>query len=186
MRPGFSAASRSQLPAVQHTTTSPTSVMTANGAWIYNHVGANLSGILVILLGAGVWRMMSPDLLGRVGAATRLAAGTSTFFDGIFRLDCRGIDPRCDNVSRHSHAHKIESRFTAALTLLSPLILTVASRRKATCRTRGFQPSRSPEGRRDPRIACTWPINRPVAHQKVGGRNADAVAPASRGGRPPA
>jgi len=103
--------------------------MTAAGPWIYNQVGANLTGLLVVLLGLGVWRALSPDVIGRIGAAVLIAEGISTFFDGIFRLDCRGIDSACDNVSWHSRAHKIESGFTGAFSLLAPLILAFAFRR---------------------------------------------------------
>ena len=108
--------------------------MTAASPWIYNQVGANLTGILVILLGLGLWRALSPDVIGRIGAAVLVAEGISTFFDGIFHLDCRGIDAACDNASWHSHAHKIESGFTAAFSLLAPLILSFAFRRNAPWR----------------------------------------------------
>lgn len=108
--------------------------ITAGSAWIYNQVGANLTAILVILLGLGLWRALSPDVVGRLGAAILVASAISTFFDGIFRLDCRGIDANCKNVSWHSHAHKIESGFTAALTLLAPLVLAFAFRRNPAWR----------------------------------------------------
>jgi hypothetical protein len=83
----------------------------------------------VALLGLGLWRALSPDVLGRFGSAVLVAEGISTFFDGIFRLDCRGIDDACANVSWHSRAHKIESGFTGAFALLAPLILAFAFRR---------------------------------------------------------
>jgi hypothetical membrane protein len=102
---------------------------TAASPWIYNQVGANLTGILVVLLGLGLWRALSPDVIGRIGAAVLIAEGISTFFDGIFHLDCQGIDAACDNVSWQSRAHKIESGFTAAFSLLAPLILAFAFRR---------------------------------------------------------
>ena len=86
------------------------------------------------MLGLGLWQTLSPDIVGRLGSAVLVAAGISTFFDGIFRLDCQGIDVGCDNVSWHSHAHKVESGFTAALTLLAPLVLAVAFRRNAEWR----------------------------------------------------
>jgi hypothetical protein len=108
--------------------------MTAATPWIYNQVGANLTAILVVLLGLGLWRALSPDVIGRIGAAVLIAEGISTFFDGIFRLDCRGIDAACDNVSWHSRAHKIESGFTGAFSLLAPLILAFAFRRNAAWR----------------------------------------------------
>jgi len=103
--------------------------MTATSPWIYNQVGANLTGVLVVLLGLGLWRALSPDVIGRIGAAVLMAEGASTFFDGIFHLDCQGIDAACDNVSWHSRAHKIESGFTGGLSLLAPLILAFAFRR---------------------------------------------------------
>jgi uncharacterized protein DUF998 len=94
--------------------------MTATSPWIYNQVGVNLTGVVVVLLGLGLWRALSPDVIGRIGTALLIAEGTSTFFDSIFHFDCQGIDAACDDVSWHSRAHKIESDFTAALSLLAP------------------------------------------------------------------
>ena len=108
--------------------------VTAASPWVYNQIGANLTGILVVLLGLGLWRALSPDVIGRVGAAVLIAEGISTFFDGIFHLDCRGIDAACDNVSWHSRAHKIESGFTGAFSLLAPLVLAFAFRRNPAWR----------------------------------------------------
>jgi len=108
--------------------------ITAASPWIYNQIGANLTGILVVVLGLGVWRALSPDVIGRVGAAVLIAEGISTFFDGIFHLDCRGIDAACDNTSWHSHAHKVESGFTGAFSLLAPLLLAFAFRRNPAWR----------------------------------------------------
>jgi hypothetical protein len=58
-----------------------------------------------------------------------VAAGVGTFLDGIFRLDCQGIDSACENDSWHSSAHKIESGVTVGATLLAPLLLALAFRR---------------------------------------------------------
>jgi hypothetical protein len=102
---------------------------TADSAWIYNQIGANLTGLLVVGLALGLWWALSPDLLGRLGSAVLLLAGAGAFLDGLFRLDCRGIDAACTNNSWHSHAHKIESGFTAAATLGAPLVLAFAFRR---------------------------------------------------------
>jgi Protein of unknown function (DUF998) len=102
---------------------------TANSAWLYNQVGANLTGLLVLALALGLWRALSPDTLGRVGAGALVVAGIGAFLDGIFRLDCRGIDSACTNHSWHSDAHRIESGFTGAATLLAPLVLAFAFRR---------------------------------------------------------
>jgi hypothetical protein len=102
---------------------------TADSAWIYNQIGANLTGLLVVGLALGLWRALSPDLLGRLGSAVLLVAGAGAFLDGLFRLDCRGIDAACTNDSWHSHAHKIESGITAGATLVAPLVLAFAFRR---------------------------------------------------------
>jgi hypothetical membrane protein len=103
--------------------------VTASSSWIYNRIGANLTGVLVVALALGLWRALSPDVLGRLGAAALLAAGAGAVLDGFFRLDCRGIDAGCTNDSWHSHAHKIESGITAAAVIAAPLILAFAFRR---------------------------------------------------------
>src|SRR5204863_9748087 len=100
--------------------------LTATSPWLYNQVAANLSGLLVVALGVGLWRTLSPSRLGRLGAATLVATGIGTFLDGMFRLDCQGIDVACTNDSWHSHAHKIESAFTVGATFLAQLILAAA------------------------------------------------------------
>ncbi len=102
--------------------------LTANKAWIYNQIGDNLTGIL-ILLGLGLWRALSPDVLGRIGAGAVMLTGLVVFLEGFFRLDCRGIDPGCTNESWHSSAHKMNNRFTVAATIAAPLILAFAFRR---------------------------------------------------------
>lgn len=102
---------------------------TASSAWIYNRIGANVTGLLVVALAVGLWRALSPDLLGRLGAGVLVVAGAGAFVDGFFRLDCRGIDAGCTNDSWHSHAHKVESGITAAATLAAPLILAFTFRR---------------------------------------------------------
>jgi hypothetical membrane protein len=108
--------------------------MTAKSAWLYNQVGANLSGLLVVALALGLWRVLGPDVLGRIGAGALVVGGVGAFLDGLFRLDCRGIDAACTNDSWHSHAHKIESGVTGAATLIAPVILAFAFRRNPTWR----------------------------------------------------
>ena len=109
--------------------------VTASSAWLYNQLAANLTGLLVIVLAIGLWSALSPDLLGRLGSVALIVAGAGTFLDGIFRLDCRGIDAACTNDSWHSHAHKIESGVTGAATLLAPLLLAFAFRRDPSWRS---------------------------------------------------
>jgi hypothetical protein len=103
--------------------------LTAADSWFYNQIGANLTGLLVLAVGVALWRALSPDVFGRIGAALMVVLGLGAFLDGLFRLDCRGIDTHCDNTSWHAHAHKIESGFTGAATLLAPLVLAFAFRR---------------------------------------------------------
>jgi hypothetical protein len=103
--------------------------MTAKSAWLYNQIGSNVTGLLIVALALGLWRALSPDALGRIGACALAVAGVGVFLDGLFRLDCRGIDAACTNDSWHSHAHKIESGITGAATLIAPVILAFAFRR---------------------------------------------------------
>ena len=108
---------------------------TANDPWLYNQIGANLTGLLVVVFGLGLWRALSPDVLGRIGSLAVIVSGAGAFLDGIFRLDCRGIDQACQNTSWHSHAHKIESGITGAAFLLAPPILAFAFRRNPAWRS---------------------------------------------------
>jgi hypothetical membrane protein len=103
--------------------------LTASSPWLYNQVGANLTGLFLVALGLGLWSALGSGLLARLGSGALLVAGTGLFLDGIFRLDCQGIDAGCDNVSWHSSAHKIESGFTAAGLFIAPLVLAFAFRR---------------------------------------------------------
>ena len=63
---------------------------TASSSWIYNRIGANLTGVLVVAFAPGLWRALSPDVLGRLGAGALLIAGAGAVLDGFFDLDCRG------------------------------------------------------------------------------------------------
>jgi hypothetical membrane protein len=111
-----------------HDDLSDLGAMTANMAWIYNQIGDNLSGILVIILGLGLWRALSPDVLGRIGAGAVMLMGFVFFIEGFLRLDCRGIDAGCTNESWHSSAHKMNSRLSV-VAIAAPLILAFAFRR---------------------------------------------------------
>jgi Protein of unknown function (DUF998) len=109
--------------------TSDLGALTANKAWIFNQIGSNLTGILIILFGLGLWRALSPDVLGRIGAGAVMLTGLGIFVTGFFRLDCRGIDPGCTNDSWNSAAHKMNNRFLVAVAFAAPLILAFAFRR---------------------------------------------------------
>jgi hypothetical protein len=104
--------------------------LTASKPWLYNQLASNVTGVLVMVLGIGLWRALSPSRLGRAGAAALIATGVGGFLDGLFRLDCQTpIDAGCSNDSWHSHAHKIESGFTAVAPFLAFLLLALAFRR---------------------------------------------------------
>lgn len=102
---------------------------TASSAWLYNQLAANLTGILVLGFALGLWTALGRGLLSRAGVLGLVVVGTGLFLDGLFRLDCQGIDAGCDNTSWHSSAHRIESAATAAALLLTPLVLAFAFRR---------------------------------------------------------
>ena len=103
--------------------------VTAASPWLYNQVGANLTGLLVAVCALGLWSAVGPSVLGRLGSVALLAAGVGSFFDGLLRLDCRGIDAACTNHTWHAHAHKTESAVSAGLLLGTPFILALAFRR---------------------------------------------------------
>jgi Protein of unknown function (DUF998) len=103
--------------------------LTAHDPWLYNQLGANLGGALTVFVAVVLWLALSPSVLGRLGAAALAVGGTGIFLDGLFRLDCRGIDVGCHNDSWHAHAHKVESGITAVALLVAPLILAFAFRR---------------------------------------------------------
>jgi hypothetical membrane protein len=104
--------------------------VTASSSWIYNGIGASLTGLLVVVLALGLWRALSPDVLGRLGAGALFVVGACALLEGLFfHLDCRGIDTGCRNDSWHSQAHKIESGITGGATIAALLILAFAFRR---------------------------------------------------------
>ena len=55
--------------------------------------------------------------------------GLGRFLEGFLRLDCRGMDPACDNTSWQSTAHGIESGISAAAFFVAPPLLGLAFRR---------------------------------------------------------
>jgi uncharacterized protein DUF998 len=109
--------------------------VTASSAWLYNQVAANLTGLLVLGLAVGLWSALGSGLLARLGVLGLVAAALGLFLDGLFRLDCQGIDLRCDNTSWHADAHRIESGFTATALLLTPFVLAFAFRRLPSWRS---------------------------------------------------
>jgi hypothetical membrane protein len=102
---------------------------TASSPWIYNQVGTNLTGILIFVFALELWRALSPDLLGRIGAGLLLVQGVTLFLEGFFTLDCQGVDIGCENTSWQSEGHRWVSRLTAVCIFVAPIVLAFAFRR---------------------------------------------------------
>jgi hypothetical protein len=88
--------------------------LTANRAWLYNQIGANLTGLLVLGLALGLWRAFGSARWARIGVVALAVSGVGQFLDGFLRLDCRAIDPTCTNriASWHGTAHGVETVVT--------------------------------------------------------------------------
>jgi hypothetical membrane protein len=102
---------------------------TASSPWIYNQIGLNLTGILIVVFALGLWRALSPSVLGRLGAAAVALAGLTLFLQGFFRLDCRGIDTGCENTSWISDGHRLFTGISTAFLFAAPVLLALAFRR---------------------------------------------------------
>lgn len=102
--------------------------LTANQAWIYNQVGANLTGLLVAALAYGLWQVGLPGRSAKIGVIALAVMGIGQFFDGWLRLDCRAIDTGCSGggTGWQVVAHEIESLFTVLGLLVSVFALARA------------------------------------------------------------
>lgn len=109
--------------------TSDLGAQTASSPWIYNQIGMNLTGVLVMVFALGLWRALSPDFLGRLGAVGLLLAGFTLFLEGFLRLDCQGIDAACENTSWHSDGHRLTTGLSGIFIFASPVVLAFAFRR---------------------------------------------------------
>lgn len=103
--------------------------LTATKPWLYNQVAANLTGLLILGLAAGLWVALGGSVLARLGVVALAVLGAGIFLDGLFRLDCQGIDVACENDSWHSTAHRVEGGFTRVATVVAPVVLAFAFRR---------------------------------------------------------
>ena len=102
---------------------------TADQAWIYNQIAANLDGLLIIGFALGLWRALGSGWLARLGVLGLAVIGVTRFLEGFLRLDCRGMDEGCENTSWHADGHRFESGVASALFFLVPLLLAFACRR---------------------------------------------------------
>ena len=102
---------------------------TADQAWIYDQIAANLNGILIIGFALGLWRALGSGWLARLGVLGLAVIGVTRFLEGFLRLDCRGMDEGCENTSWQADGHRFESGIASALFFLVPLLLAFAFRR---------------------------------------------------------
>ena len=102
---------------------------TAEQAWLYNQIAANLNGLLIVAFALGLWGALGSGWLARLGVLGLAILGVTRFLEGFLRLDCRGMDDGCDNTSWQADAHGIESGIASALFFLVPPVLAFALRR---------------------------------------------------------
>ena len=102
---------------------------TADQAWIYNQIAANLNGLLIAAFALGLWRALGSGWLARLGVLGLAVIGATRFLEGFLRLDCRGMDDGCENTSWQADGHRLESGIASALFFLVPLLLAFAFRR---------------------------------------------------------
>ena len=103
---------------------------TADQAWIYDQIAANLNGLLMVAFALGLWRALGSGWLARLGVLGLAVIGVTRFLEGFLRLDCRGMDEDCENTSWHADGHRFESGIASALFFLVPLLLAFAFRRR--------------------------------------------------------
>jgi hypothetical protein len=101
----------------------------AHQAWIYNQIAANLNGLLIVAFALGLWRALGSGWLARLGVLGLAVIGLTRFLEGFLRLDCRGMDEGCENMSWQADGHRFESGIASALFFLVPLLLGLALRR---------------------------------------------------------
>ncbi len=102
---------------------------TADQAWLYNQIAANLNGLLIVAFAVGLWRALGSGWLARLGVLGLGIIGVTRFLEGFLRLDCRGMDEGCENTSWQADGHRFESGIASALFFLVPLLLAFAFRR---------------------------------------------------------
>jgi hypothetical protein len=102
---------------------------TADQAWIYNQIAANLNGLLIVGFALGLRRALGSSWLARLGVLGLAVIGVTRFLEGFLRLDCRGMDEGCENTSWQADGHRFESGIASALFFLVPLLLAFAFRR---------------------------------------------------------
>lgn len=109
--------------------------LTADNPWLYNQLGANLTGLLLLVLALGLWKTVGTSRSARVGVVAFGIFAVGTFLDGLFRLDCRKIDAGCDSTtSWHATAHVIETAVTILGVFVAVFALAWAFKQSARWR----------------------------------------------------
>ena len=105
--------------------------LTANRAWLYNQIGGNLTGLLVVVFAIGLWRVLRAERMARVGIVALAVSGVGQFLDGVFRLDCAKFDRGCHDrlASWHGLAHAVETVVTFVSLFVAMFAFWVAFRR---------------------------------------------------------
>jgi Protein of unknown function (DUF998) len=99
---------------------------TADSPWLSNQLGSNLPGLLLLVFAIGLWRSLERHRSARIGSILVAIAGVGVFLTGFFRLDCRQIDPGCEDSSRHAVAHNTVAGLTILALVLAPFVLARA------------------------------------------------------------
>ena len=102
---------------------------TADQAWLYNQIAANLNGLLIFVFALGLWRALGSGWLARLGVLGLAILGVTRFLEGFLRLDCRGMDDGCENTSWQADAIPDSIPCASALFFLVPPVLAFAFRR---------------------------------------------------------
>jgi Protein of unknown function (DUF998) len=88
---------------------------TADQAWLYNQIAANLNGLLIVAFALGLWRALGSGWLARLGVLGLAVLGVTRFLEGFLRLDCRGMDDGCENTSWQSRVSSPRSPDPSAI-----------------------------------------------------------------------
>ena len=78
---------------------------TADQAWLYNQIAANLNGLLIVAFALGLWRALGPGWLARLGVLGLAILGVTRFLEGFLRLDCGGMDDVRSESTRQNSSH---------------------------------------------------------------------------------
>ncbi len=82
-----------------------------------------MPGLLLLVFAIGLPRPLERHRSARIGSVLVAVAGVGVFFTGFFRLDCRQIDPGCEDSSWHAVAHNTVAGLTILALVLAPFVL---------------------------------------------------------------